>query len=255
VDYTRSFGKRLGAAAIDLVFAHLVVVLVFGWWAMSLDSPLRFNGSLLNFETCQEGTPKADSPFAQWSKVNICTTKSDFILPSKELVLQKIDQSGSITYIQEARFFLNASNQVTAIIRLDYLMFLVWWLGASICEASGWQASPGKRLFGLEVENISGRAHLSQTLVRNGLKLLLPLIFMMVQIVDDLYFRSLWFQAVAAKGIYTPLLPVWWHRILLALYGVAATVNAINIGSIMWPVKAMGRGLYDRFAGTRVVMP
>ena len=78
MDYTRSFWRRIGAFVADAVLANLVVVLVFGWWAMSLDAPVRFSDGLVHYKTCAAGAaftkPSAPISTEDWDKVRICDT-------------------------------------------------------------------------------------------------------------------------------------------------------------------------------------
>jgi len=254
--YTRSFWRRIGAVLFDLSIAHVFIALLFGWWMLSLDSPIRLTGSIVYLRICQDAKPKSDGALAQWDNVKICNTTSDFLFPNKEMTLQKITKSGIVTYTRDERFYLDSAGKLAAIIRIDFFVFLVWWFGASFYEASRWQATPGKRVFGLEVESGElGRASFLQSMARNGLKLSFMLAFMLGEFLVDLHSHSIWLQAVATHGNYNPALLEPWGILRQVVYLAIGIANAILVGSVFWPWKAMGRGLYDRIAGTKVMLP
>jgi RDD family len=150
---------------IDIVLAHLVIVVVFGWWALSPDSPVRFDGSLIYLERCHDLA--RTTPFlATWDKVQDCNTFSDFVFPNREIALQKINKTGAVTQIQKARFSLNRLGKGIVTIHLDLLMIFVLFVGASLFEASSKRATPGKRMLGLEVASLAnGQVTIRQTLL------------------------------------------------------------------------------------------
>jgi hypothetical protein len=153
VKNTRSFRRRLLAFLVDVILAHMVVAVMFGWWATSPDSDIRFGGSIVFFSSCREIQPNSEF-LAQWDKVQDCNIKSDFIFPNRKLVVQKVDNSGSVTQIQEMRFSLDGSGRAVVALEVDLLMFIVLFFGASLFEASGQGATPGKILMGLRLYGI-----------------------------------------------------------------------------------------------------
>jgi uncharacterized RDD family membrane protein YckC len=251
MDHTRKFRKRALAFLIDLLLAHVVIVAVFGWWAKSPNSNIRFGGSLLIFSRCME--MELNSAFlAQWDKVQDCNTTSDFIFPNRELALQKVEKAGSIAKVKELRFSLDESGRAIVALEVDWLMFIVLFFGASLFEASTRRATPGKILVGLRVSGIqSVQPKIKQTLTRNFLKLLLPL-----YCTAQAYFIYLYTKQALThffeKGGQIPELP---SPIFLALtYGLYANVaiNLVILSSLFFPFRRMGRALYDRAAGTAV---
>ena len=251
MEHTRSFLRRISAFLIDVVLAHLVVVFIFGWWALDADSTVRFGGSLVHLQRCHEVA--RTTPFlAAWDKVQDCNTVSDFVFPNREVVLQKIDNTGAITYIQEARISLNRAGKGIVAMQLDLLMLVVLFVGASLFEASSIRATPGKRMLWLEVASLAdGQATIRQTLLRNFLKLIAGL-----YITGQFYFLYFYSRTDLQKWLeqggqlQDPPAQLT-LAFTLGQYAFAA-VNIVILISVFFPFKNMGRGLYDRAAGTQV---
>ena len=255
MDYTRSIWRRIAAAVIDLCLAHIAVIVCFGWWAIDLDSPLRLDGSLLTYQICQDGHLTGSMDTSNWDKTRVCNTYSDILFPNREGVLQKISKTGNFSYIREFRFPMNSRDKATSVIKLDNLLFLFWWLGASIFEASAKRSTPGKRVFGLEVEDDhQNQISLAKALIRNGLKMCFFLALLAFGLADDIYLRGEWMKALETHGQW-PELPGWSNVLRWAIYSGMGLTNAFLVFSFIWPWKNMGRALYDRIAGTLVKFP
>lgn len=190
--------------------------------------------------------------FAAWDRVQDCNTLSDFVFPNREIVLQKIDRTGAVTEIQEARFSLNRLGKGMIAIHLDLLMIFVLFVGASLFEASSKRATPGKRMLGLEVAGLAnGQATIGQTLLRNFLKLISTLYFS-GQFYFFYFYTRMDLQKFLEQGGQLQEPPAQLTlAFTLGLYAFAA-INIVILISIFIPYQNMGRGLYDRAAGTQV---
>ena len=147
---------------------------------------------------------------------------------------------------------LNSKNVVITPFPLDHIWFLVWLVGVSLFEASRKQATPGKWLLGLEVKDVNGnRATFLQCFIRNALKLvyLVPL---------SLYVFYLFWLSDPMMGIIRPGdSHVYFSNQMghaLAVGAILALINFVILASVIFPIKKMGRGLYDRIAGTKVTL-
>ena len=251
MEHTRSFLRRISAFLIDVILAHLVIVVIFGWWAMSADSTVRFGGSLIYLERCYD-LARTTPYLTAWDKVKDCNTVSDFAFPNREIVLQKIDKTGAVIQIQEARYSLSRLGKGIVVIHLDLLMIFVLFVGASLFEASSIRATPGTRMLGLEVTSLAnGQATIWQTAFRNFLKLISAL-YISGQFYFLYFYTKMDLQRFLEQGGHLQEPPAQLTlAFTLGLY-VFAAVNIVILTSVFFPYQNMGRGLYDRAAGTQV---
>jgi uncharacterized RDD family membrane protein YckC len=254
--HTFSFWRRVGALAIDFVLAHLVIVVLFGWFASSLDSPMRFKGSLLIFSRCADAHLTSDGKPVEndyWDKIQICDVSSDFFFPHRELKLQKTTKEGAVQYTYESTLELDKNNKGTYKFPLDSLIVFSWLFLAVAFESSRWQATPGKRIFGLEVVSpVSGRLTVLQSCQRNLLKSAGAIFYGVYTYLAYFVMKDEMLQYYQVGGS-EPVLPDWLNfTVLYVLYPVLA-VQTIVVLSIFWWIGGFGKGIYDRIAGTQVV--
>jgi uncharacterized RDD family membrane protein YckC len=222
--------------------------------------------SFFHYSSCAGGTAldRDGTPLSMsgWQRLVICDTVLDFVFHRRTANFlrqsQSISASGTKTTFNETvTLDLDKTNKVSAPVDLSGLMWMVFILSLAFFEHR-FLATPGKRLFRLEVVNTAGnQPNFTQTLARNILKFLPMVLFVVLpSILALLGFGISLDPALNITPDHRVVFPQWfwsYFKVFVGLGVFAALLSLIIILSVILPWSKAGRGMYDRLAGTLVL--
>jgi uncharacterized RDD family membrane protein YckC len=259
--HTRSLRRRFFALIVDFVVISALFTPILYPFANSLNSPLRLTSNLFFISRCAEGEVFTRSGTAiakgNWDAIVVCNATTNGLFPSRSATFIKQTVSGKAKFTQQLNFQIDSANRLASPIVVDTLIFLFLLVLATAFESSKLGATPGKLLLGLKVTTKDGnQPKLHQALVRNTLKFLLFTVLGVSGIATSIYLPIYIDSNFISDDGSMKLLSEVLDTPQYLLFGVGILIGVANLiiwFSIVIPWRNAGYGLYDRWAGTKVI--
>jgi uncharacterized RDD family membrane protein YckC len=264
--HTRSLRRRFGAFIIDSILMAALAFAVLGPIAHYSGRTILSGISFFHYTSCASGTAldRDGTPLstAGWQNLVICDSFSDFIFHRRTANFlrqsQSVSSSGTkTTYNETVTLDIDNNNRVTAPIDLSAVSWLIFISLLAFLEHR-YLATPGKRIFRLEVINTAGDAPtFKQAIVRNALKFL-PVVLLVVLpgLLAFVGFGTSLDPALNITPDHRVVFPQWFwsnFKFFIGMGLFAAFISLIIVLSIFLPWSKAGRGIYDRLARTQVI--
>ena len=260
VEHAKSIWRRIAAFFIDCLIINILISILLFPFATNLNSKFQLSGGIVNSSSCNSGKilneAGAELSMSGWDGVVVCDSIANFFFPSRIGTFVKTAKNGNSTWTTKVSFGLDGSNRIKSYYDLSYLFWILLIPGSILFEASARRGTPGRKLMGLQVSTIDGfQVPLSASLKRNAIKYFIYTFLIVAGVsslpytVDPMVFLSpsdplvVVFPTQFFNSYCTPLMIVGVLLGLIQLY--------IHV-SILFPRAKPGRGIYDRWAGTKV---
>ncbi len=260
IEHAKSIWRRIAAFLIDCLIINIVISILLFPFATSLNSKFQLYSGIVNSNSCNLGKvfneTGAELSTSGWDGVVVCNSTANFFFPSRIGTFVKTVKNGNSTLTTKVGFSLDGTNRIKSYYDLSYLFWILLIVGSIFFEASARRGTPGRKIMGLKVSTIDGlQVSFSKSIKRNGIKYFIYTLLIVGGIsnlpytVNPTIFLSpsdplvVVFPTQLFNTYFTPFMIVGVLLGLIQLY--------IHI-SILFPRSKPGRGIYDRWAGTKV---
>jgi uncharacterized RDD family membrane protein YckC len=260
VEHAKSIWRRIAAFLIDCILINIVISIFLFPFATSLDSKFQLSSGFVNSNSCNSGKvfnqTGAELSMSGWDGVVICNSTANFFFPSRTGTFVKTVKNSNSTWTTKVGFGLDSSNRIKSYYDLSYLFWVLLILGSILLEASKNRGTPGRKIMGLEVSTVDGfQVPMVGSIKRNLIKYFIYTLLIVGGISSLPYTANpgvflspadplvVVFPTQLFNNYFTPLMIV---GVLLGLIQFFIHV------SILFPRSKPGRGIYDRWAGTKV---
>ncbi len=260
VDHAKSIWRRIGAFLIDCLIINILISILLFPFATSLNSKFQLSGGIVNSSSCKPGKifneAGAEMSMSGWDGVVVCDSTANFFFPSRIGTFVKTVKNGNSTWSTKVSFGLDGSNRIKSYYDLSYLVWILLIAGSIFLESSARRGTPGRKIMGLQVSTADGlQIPFAKSLKRNVIKYLVYILLIIAVVASTPYTAD-------PKMFISPSDPlaVVFPTQFFNSYFVPLMIGATLIWliqfyihvSILFPRSKPGRGVYDRWAGTKV---